>query len=75
MVSGNGTELTSLAIQRWLQERRVEWHYFAPAKPMQNGLVESFNVRLRDKCLNETLFTLLAMPCSCFSPSDTITTR
>jgi len=24
---------------------------------MQNGFVESFNGRLRDKCLNETLFT------------------
>jgi len=24
---------------------------------MQNGLVESFNGRLRDKCLNEHLFT------------------
>ncbi|CAH0357353.1 IS3 family transposase ISGdi11 [Sphingobium sp. CECT 9361] len=29
-------------------------------KPMQNGFVESFNGRLRDECLNETLFTSLA---------------
>jgi putative transposase len=27
---------------------------------MQNGFVESFNARLRDECLNETLFTSLA---------------
>ena len=27
---------------------------------MQNGFVESFNRRLRDECLNETLFTSLA---------------
>ncbi len=27
---------------------------------MQNGFVESFNGRLRDECLNETLFTSLA---------------
>ena len=26
---------------------------------MQNGFVESFNGRLRDECLNETLFTSL----------------
>ncbi|GAD09049.1 transposase and inactivated derivatives [Gluconobacter frateurii NBRC 103465] len=26
-------------------------------KPQQNGFVESFNGRLRDECLNETLFT------------------
>jgi putative transposase len=37
-----------------------EWHYIAPGKPMQNGFVESFNGRLRDECLNETLFTSLA---------------
>jgi putative transposase len=57
VVSDNGTELTSSAILRWSQERRVEWHYIAPGKPMQNGFVESFNGRLRDECLNETLFT------------------
>lgn len=55
-----GTELTSSAILRWSQERQVEWHYIAPGKPMQNGFVESFNGRLRDECLNETLFTSLA---------------
>jgi putative transposase len=59
MVSDNGTELTTSAILRWSQERRVEWHYIAPGKPMQNGFVESFNGRLRDECLNETLFTSL----------------
>ena len=37
VVSDNGTELTSSAILRWSQERRVEWHYIAPGKPMQNG--------------------------------------
>jgi len=60
VVADNGTELTSSAILRWSQERRVEWHYIAPGKPMQNGFVESFNGRLRDECLNETLFTSLA---------------
>ena len=51
-----GTELTSNAMLAWQQERGVEWHYIAPGKPMQNGLVESFNGRLRDECLNEHLF-------------------
>jgi putative transposase len=60
VVSGNGTELTSSAILRWSQEWHVEWHYIAPSKPMQNGFIESFNGRLRDECLNETLFTSLA---------------
>jgi putative transposase len=60
VVSDNGTELTSTAILRWSQERGVEWHYIAPGKPTQNAFVESFNGRLRDECLNETLFTSLA---------------
>jgi putative transposase len=34
-VSDNGTELTGMAILRWSQETRVEWHYIAPGKPQQ----------------------------------------
>jgi len=34
-------------------------HYIAPGKPQQNAYVESFNGKLRDECLNETLFTSL----------------
>jgi putative transposase len=60
VVSDNGTELTSMAILRWSKERSVDWHYIAPGKPQQNGFIESFNARLRDECLNETIFTSLA---------------
>jgi putative transposase len=56
IVSDNGTELTSLAMLSWSQETQVQWHYIAPGKPQQNAFVESFNGRLRDECLNETLF-------------------
>ena len=59
LVSDNGTELTSNAILKWSQDRQVAWHYIAPGKPQQNAFVESFNGRLRDECLNETLFTSL----------------
>ena len=38
----------------------IEWHYIAPGKPTQNAFVESFNGRLRDELLNETLFGSLA---------------
>ena len=60
VVSDNGTELTSMAILKWSQDRRIDWHYIAPGKPQQNGFVESFNGRLRDECLNETLFASLS---------------
>ena len=56
IVSDNGTELTSNAVLAWCGEVGVEWHYIAPGKPMQNGYVESFNGRMRDELLNETLF-------------------
>ena len=59
-VSDNGTELTSMAILRWCQDTGVEWHYIAPGKPTQNAFIESFNGRLRDELLNETLFVSLA---------------
>ena len=56
IVSDNGTELTSNAILAWSKDHKVEWHYIAPGKPMQNGYVESFNGRMRDELLNESLF-------------------
>ncbi len=56
IVSDNGSEFTSNAILSWAGEQRVEWHYIAPGKPMQNGYIESFNGRMRDELLNETLF-------------------
>ena len=60
VVSDNGTELTSNAILTWADRSRVAWHYIAPGKPTQNAFIESFNGRLRDELLNETLFTSLA---------------
>ena len=60
IVSDNGTEFTSMAILRWSQDTGVGWHYIAPGKPTQNAFIESFNGRLRDELLNETLFASLA---------------
>ena len=60
IVSDNGTELTSNAILAWSAEMHVEWHYIMPGKRMQNGYVESFNGRMRDELLNESLFLGLA---------------
>ena len=56
IVSDNGTEFTSNAILGWTKEHKVEWHYIEPGKPMQNGYIESFNGRMRDELLNESLF-------------------
>jgi transposase InsO family protein len=59
IVSDHGTEFTSNAILAWSKDHQVEWHYIAPGKPMQNGFVESFNGRMRDELLNESLFLSL----------------
>ena len=48
-----------MAILKWVQETAVDWHYIAPKKPHQNAFIESFNGKLRDECLNETLFSSL----------------
>ena len=56
IVSDHGTEFTSNEILGWAIDHQVEWHYIAPGKPMQNGFVESFNGRMRDELLNESLF-------------------
>lgn len=59
ITSDNGTELTSNAILGWADERRIAWRYIQPGKPVQNAFIESFNGRLRDELLNETLFRSL----------------
>jgi putative transposase len=55
IVSDNGTQFTSNAILRFADRHRIDWHYIAPGKPMQNAFIESFN----DRLLNETLFPSL----------------
>ena len=56
IVSDHGTEFTSNAMLEWTQKAAVAWHFIAPGKPMQNGICEAFNGRMRDELLNETLF-------------------
>ena len=60
IISDNGAKLTSMAVLRWCQETRIDWHDIAPGKPMQNAFVESFSGSFRDKLLNETLFSSMA---------------
>src|ERR1700730_9596794 len=56
IVSDNGTEFTCNAMLAWCKETGIDWHFIAPGKPIQNAFVESFNGRMRDEFLNETLF-------------------
>lgn len=55
----HGTEFTSRALDEWAWQRRVQLDFIRPGKPVENGLIESFNGRLRDECLNVTEFASL----------------
>jgi putative transposase len=57
IIVDNGPEFRSKTMQKWALNNKVELHFIDPGKPMQNGIVESFNGRLRDECLNLHWFT------------------
>lgn len=55
----NGTEFTSKALDEWAWRRGVKLNYTRSGKPTDNGLIESFNGRLRDEFLNVNEFTTM----------------
>lgn len=52
----NGTEFQSRAMDAWAYRQGIRLDFIRPGKPVENGLIESFNGRLRDECLNVHLF-------------------
>ncbi len=60
LVLDNGPELTGRVLDAWATKHRVHLRFIDPGKPSQNGIVESFNGRLRDECLNQSWFTSVA---------------
>ena len=56
IVLDNGPEFTSKALFLWAQRTGVRLRFIQPGKPCQNALVESFNGKFRDACLNEQWF-------------------
>ena len=52
VVLDNGPECTSQVLDQWAYEHGVELAFIRPGKPTENGLVESFNGKFRDECLN-----------------------
>jgi putative transposase len=73
IVSDNGTELTRVAVLRWVPAR-LAGHSTEPGKPVQNAFSESFNSRLRDECFNEHAFLSLAEARDHLEWAPTITT-
>jgi putative transposase len=57
--SDNGPELIMSRLRNHLKLHGVSTLYVEPGSPWQNGIIESFNGRLRDECLNiETFHSL-----------------
>ena len=54
--SDNGPELMASRLRSHLESHGVATLYVEPGSPWQNGIVESFNGRLRDECLNIEAF-------------------
>jgi len=58
--SDNGPEFGSRHFLAWCEQAKITPAPIEPGKPQQNGVVESFNGRFRDECLNANLFRTLA---------------
>jgi putative transposase len=56
----NGSEFTSKEFDTWAYLNQVQIDFIRPGKPVENAFIESFNGRLRDECLNTSLFFSLA---------------
>lgn len=48
-----------MAMFEWTYANEIEPCFIEPGKPSQNAFIESFNGRLRDECLNESVFSSL----------------
>jgi len=55
----NGTEFTSKVMEQWAQWNKVQLDFSRPGKPTDNAMIESFNGRLRQECLNQNWFLSL----------------
>ena len=55
----NGPAFAGRMLDQWAYENGVTLDFSRPGKPTDNALVESFNGRLRDECLNANWFLSL----------------
>jgi putative transposase len=56
----NGTEFTSVVMDQWAYWNGVTLDFTRPGKPQDNALIEAFNSRFRQECLNEHWFLSVA---------------
>jgi len=56
----NGTEFNCNHFDRRACQRGIQLDFITPGRPVENSLIESFNGKLRDECLNVHWFQSLA---------------
>ena len=52
IVCDNGAEYTSIAVFNWSRCTGISPRFIQRSKPSQNGIIEAFNGRVQDICLN-----------------------
>ncbi|MDH4371288.1 MAG: IS3 family transposase [Nitrospira sp.] len=55
----NGSEFASKTLDAWAYAHGVKLDFIRPGKPVENAVIESFNGRFRDECLNANVFISL----------------
>lgn len=59
--SDNGPEFTAKAICKWLDNLGIKTLLIEPGIPWENGYIEAFNGKLRDKLLNRETFKIVIL--------------
>jgi putative transposase len=59
LILDNGPKFAGTALDAWAAQHGVHLHFIRPGKPLQNAIIESFNGKFRDECLNEQWFLTL----------------
>jgi len=55
----NGSEFASRVMDAWAYAHGVKLDFIWHGKPVENAVIESFNGRFRDECLNANVFISL----------------
>ncbi|MES4784509.1 MAG: IS3 family transposase, partial [Nitrospiraceae bacterium] len=54
-----GREFAAKALEAWADAHEVKLDFIRPGKPVEHAVLESFNGRFRDECLNAPVFVSL----------------
>ncbi len=53
IVIDHGTEFIVKVLDQWAYDNKVKLHFIIPGRPMENGYIESFRGKFREKCFNQ----------------------